>query len=86
MVIIATLLWESVRMKLTLPKLGLGSPPRLPKFQSSIVGVKTPHIGVFFISWENYQSVDVKNGSHGPFGHLQHKLWQKEGPGVKLAV
>jgi hypothetical protein len=24
--------------------------------------------------------------SHGPFGHLQHKLWQKEGPGVKLAI
>jgi len=24
--------------------------------------------------------------SHGPFQHLQHKLWQKEGPGVKLAV
>jgi hypothetical protein len=24
--------------------------------------------------------------SHEPFGHLQHKLWLKEGPGVKLAV
>jgi hypothetical protein len=23
---------------------------------------------------------------HGPFGHLQHKLWQKERSGVKLAV
>jgi hypothetical protein len=23
---------------------------------------------------------------HDPFGHLQHKLWQKEGPGVKLAI
>jgi len=23
---------------------------------------------------------------HGPFGHLQHKLWPKEGPGVKLAI
>jgi len=46
-------------MKLTLPKLGLGSPPGLPKFQSSIEGVKTPCIGVFFISLESYQSVDV---------------------------
>jgi hypothetical protein len=27
-----------------------------------------------------------KMASHGPFGHLQHKLWQKEGLGVKLAV
>jgi hypothetical protein len=24
--------------------------------------------------------------SHKPFGHLQHKLWSKERPGVKLAV
>ncbi len=27
-----------------------------------------------------------KMGLHGPFGHLYHTLWQKEGPGVKLAV
>jgi len=49
-------------LKLTLPKLGLGSPPRLSKFQSSMVGVKTPYIGVFFISLENYWSVNVENG------------------------
>jgi hypothetical protein len=49
-------------MKLTLPKLGLGSPSGLSKFQSSIAGVKTPRIGVFFMSLESYQSVDVKNG------------------------
>jgi len=24
--------------------------------------------------------------SHEPFGHLQPKLWAKEGPGVKLAI
>jgi hypothetical protein len=49
-------------MKLTPPKLGLGSPLRLPNFQSSIIGVKTPCIGVFFISLESYCSVDVENG------------------------
>jgi hypothetical protein len=27
-----------------------------------------------------------KMGSHEPFGHLQHKLWQKERLGVKLAI
>jgi len=27
-----------------------------------------------------------KMASHGPFGHLQPKLWAKEGPGVKLLV
>ncbi len=49
-------------MKLTLPKWGLMSPPGLPKFQSSISEVKTPCIGVLFISLEIYPSVDVENG------------------------
>ncbi len=44
---------REARMKLTLPKLGLESPLGLPKFQSLIVGVKTLHIGVFFISLES---------------------------------
>ncbi len=56
------ILRKCVRMKLTLPKWGLGSPPRLSKLQSSIARVKTPHIGCSFISLENYRSVDVKNG------------------------
>jgi len=38
------------------------------------------------MSLEKYWSVDVKMGSHDPFGHLQHKLWQKERPGVKIVV
>jgi hypothetical protein len=42
----------SVRSPLTLPKMGLGSPPRLPKIQSAIVGVKTPRIEAFFILLE----------------------------------
>jgi hypothetical protein len=25
-------------------------------------------------------------GLHDPFGHLQHKLWPKERPGIKLAI
>ncbi len=27
-----------------------------------------------------------KMDSHDPFGHLKHKLWPKERPGVKLAI
>ncbi len=27
-----------------------------------------------------------KMGSPDPFGHLKHKLWPKEGPGVELAI
>jgi hypothetical protein len=32
---------------------------------------------------ETYMS---KMNSHDPFGHLKHKLWPKEGQGVKLAL
>jgi hypothetical protein len=49
-------------MKLTFPKWGLASPSGFPKLQSLIAEVKTPCIGVFFISLENYRSVNVKNG------------------------
>jgi len=49
-------------MKLILPKWGLRNPLGFSKLQSSITGVKTPYIGVFFISLESYQRVDVKNG------------------------
>jgi hypothetical protein len=82
--IVATLLWGNVRMKLTLPKWGLGNLPKLPKLQSSIARGQKPCIRVVFISSERYQSVDVENGLHEPFGHQQHKLWQKETLGIDL--
>ncbi len=41
-----------MRSLLTLPKMGLGSPPGLPKTQSVIVEVKTPCIEAFFILLE----------------------------------
>jgi hypothetical protein len=76
----------SVKMKLTLSKVRTWSPPGLPKIQSLIAGVKTPRIEVLFILLERSWSVDVQNVLDKPFGHLQHKLWSKEGPGVKLTV
>jgi hypothetical protein len=42
----------SVRSPLTLSKMGLDSPLGLPKTQSSIAGVKTPRLEVFFIPLE----------------------------------
>ncbi len=76
----------SVRVKPTLPRVGSWSLSGLPKIQSSSSGVKTPRIGMFFIPLKRSWSVDVQMASHEPFGHLQPKLWAKEGPGVKLAV
>jgi hypothetical protein len=63
---VATLLWESVRMKFILSKWGLGSPLGLPKVQSSIARVKTPRIEAFCISLKIYWSVDVQNGLTWP--------------------
>jgi len=51
----------SVKMRLTLPKVGTWSPPRLPQFQSSIAEVKTPCLEVFFIPLGRLWSVDVEN-------------------------
>jgi hypothetical protein len=61
-------------MTLTLSKWGLGSPLGLSNLQSSIAGVKTPYIEVFFISLESYQSEMSKMGLHEPFRDIQHKL------------
>ncbi len=74
--IVAILLWPSVRMKLTLPKLGTWSPPGLPKTQSLIAGVKTLCIGVFLISlekvlkcrcpkWPRMSHLDICSPSYG---------------------
>ncbi len=42
----------SVKMRFTFPKVGTWSPPRLPKFQNLISGVKTPFLEVLFIPLE----------------------------------
>jgi hypothetical protein len=84
---VATLPWESVKMKLTLPKWGLGSLLGLPKLQSSIVEVKTSRIRVLFISLESYRSVDVENGlACAIWIFAAHIMAKRKGPGVKLAI
>ncbi len=41
---------------------------------------------MFLVSLERSWNVDIEIASHWSFGHLQPKLWAKEGPGVKMAV
>jgi hypothetical protein len=53
---------QSVRMRLTLPKVGTWSPLGLPQLQSSTAEGKTPRLEVFFIPLERSWSVDVQNG------------------------
>jgi hypothetical protein len=76
----------SVRMQFTLPKVRKWSPLGLSKTQKTIWGVKSPHLGVFFISMKSSWSVDAQNGLACAIWNLQPKLWAKEGPGVKLPV
>jgi len=52
----------SVRMRLTLPKVGIGSLSGLPQLQSSTAEGKTPRLEVFFIPLERSSSVNVQNG------------------------
>jgi len=52
----------SVRMRLTLPKVGTWSPLGLPQLQSSIEEGKTPCLEVFSITLERPWSADVENG------------------------
>jgi len=52
----------SVRMRLTLSKVGAWSPPGLSQLRSSIAKVKTPCLEVFFIPLERPWSVNVENG------------------------
>jgi len=65
----------SVRSLVTLLKMGLGNPLGLLKFQSSIVGVKTPRIEMFFIplgkvwkcrcsKWPRMSHLDISNTSY----------------------
>jgi hypothetical protein len=74
--LVATLLWKSVRMRLTLLKWGLGSPSGLPKLQSSIARVKTPRPwGVLHIieklpkcrcrKWPRMSHLDICSTSSG---------------------
>jgi len=55
-------LGQSVKMKLTFPKLGIWNPLGLPNVLNSTVEAKTPQIGMFLVSLESSWSVDVQNG------------------------
>ncbi len=74
-------------MKLTLPKVGSWSPPRLPKIQSSIAGVNTSHWGVLYINgkvlkcrcptWPRMNHLDICSPSYGQKkGRESTQIWR----------
>jgi hypothetical protein len=68
----------------TLPKLRIWSPMGLPNVRQQ--GPKHLALRCSWCHWKGLGTWISKMASHWPFGHLQPKLWAKEGPGVKLAV
>ncbi len=58
----------------------------LLNFYKAISRVKTHWIEKFLISLERSWNVDIKMGSHDPFEYFKHKLWPKEGLGIKLSI
>ncbi len=47
-------------------------------------GLKLIGLNNFLYLWKSLGTLMSKMGLHDPFGHLKHKLWPKEGLGVKL--
>jgi hypothetical protein len=58
--------------------------PKISEFNCK--GQNTHILKSSLYHWKAIEVYMSKMGSHEPFGHLQHKLWPKERPGVKLPV
>jgi hypothetical protein len=85
--IVATLLWPSVGVKPnTWKKWGFGVLWDSRMFRVRQQGPKHLALRCSWCHWKGLEAEISKMASHWPFGHLQPKLWAKEGPGVKLAV
>jgi hypothetical protein len=56
------------------------------KLRTWLQGSKQFALRCSLYRWKCLEVWMSKMASHEPFGHLQHKLWSKEGPGIKLAV
>jgi hypothetical protein len=55
-------------------------------FKTRLQGSKHLTLRCYLYRWKGLKVYISKMASHEPLGHLKHKLWSKEGSGVKLAV
>jgi hypothetical protein len=62
--------------------LGVG----LPNLHKAIIKVKLIRLNSPLYHWKTIGMKMSKMGSHDPFGYIKHKLWPKEGSGVKLPI
>jgi hypothetical protein len=68
------------------PTLGVGVPMDFQIFKKRLHGSKFIGLKNSLNHWKVLKTKMSEMSSHDPFGFLKHKLWPKEGPGVKLAV
>jgi hypothetical protein len=68
------------------PILGEGVSVHSRNFRGRVEGSNLNGLLRSLDHWKSLETQMSKMGSHCPFGHLKHKLWAKEGPGVKLAI
>jgi hypothetical protein len=55
-------------------------------FRTQLQGSKYLALRCSLYRWKGLEVKMSKMASYEPFEHMQHKLWSKEGPGVKLVV
>jgi len=65
---------------------GSWNPYGVPNFQRDILGVKTHWIKKLFIPLKKFETSMFEMGLHDPFEYLKHKLWPKEGLGIKMSI
>jgi hypothetical protein len=55
-------------------------------FKGQLQGSKFIGLKSFLYRWKSLGTKISKMGSHDPFWCLKHKLWPKEGSGIKLSI
>jgi hypothetical protein len=53
-------------------------------FRKQLQGSKPIGLRSFLYNWKAFGNKMFKMGLHDPFGYFKHKLWPKEGLGIKL--
>jgi hypothetical protein len=55
-------------------------------FEKQLQGSKPIGLKSYLYHWKALGTYMSKMGSHDPFAYLKHKLWPKEGLGIKLPI
>jgi hypothetical protein len=66
--------------------LGVGVSMDSQIFRERLQGSKLIGLRCYLYHWKALEMYMSKLGSHDSFGHMKHKLWSKEKPGVKLTI